>query len=65
MNRRKWAGVVTGPTFGITDLGWGDIGLANISFGQGISVTPLHIDLTHMKTVHDLKAVLGGPPPRS
>jgi signal transduction histidine kinase len=28
MNRRKWAGVVTGPTFGITDLGWGDIGLA-------------------------------------
>ena len=30
-----------------------------------ISVTPLHIDLTHMKTVHDLKAVLGGPPPKS
>ena len=29
-----------------------------------ISVTPLHIDLTHMKTVHDLKAVLGGAPPR-
>jgi len=29
-----------------------------------ISVTPLHIDLTHMPTVHDLKAVLGGPPPR-
>lgn len=28
-----------------------------------ISVTPLHIDLTHMPTVHDLKAVLGGPPP--
>jgi 5'-nucleotidase len=29
-----------------------------------ISVTPLHIDLTHMPTVRDLKAVLGGPPPR-
>jgi 5'-nucleotidase len=29
-----------------------------------ISVTPLHIDLTHMKTVRDLKAVLGGPPPK-
>jgi 5'-nucleotidase len=29
-----------------------------------ISVTPLHIDLTHMPTVHDLRAVLGGPPPR-
>ncbi len=28
-----------------------------------ISVTPLHIDLTHMPTVHDLKAVLGGSPP--
>ena len=29
-----------------------------------ISVTPLHIDLTHQPTVHDLKAVLGGSPPR-
>lgn len=29
-----------------------------------ISVTPLHIDLTHMATVHDLKGVLGGAPPR-
>jgi 5'-nucleotidase len=29
-----------------------------------ISVTPLHIDLTHMPTVHALKGVLGGPPPR-
>jgi 5'-nucleotidase len=29
-----------------------------------ISVTPLHIDLTHMATVHALKGVLGGPPPR-
>ncbi|HEY3695009.1 5'/3'-nucleotidase SurE [Phenylobacterium sp.] len=28
-----------------------------------ISVTPLHIDLTHMPTVHDLKSVLGGAPP--
>jgi 5'-nucleotidase len=29
-----------------------------------ISVTPLHIDLTHMETVDALKAVLGGPPPK-
>lgn len=29
-----------------------------------ISVTPLHIDLTDMKTLHDLKAVLGGAPPK-
>lgn len=29
-----------------------------------ISVTPLHIDMTHMATVHDLKGVLGGAPPR-
>jgi 5'-nucleotidase len=29
-----------------------------------ISVTPLHIDLTHHATVHDLKGVLGGAPPR-
>ena len=29
-----------------------------------ISVTPLHIDLTHMASVHDLRKVLGGPPPR-
>jgi 5'-nucleotidase len=28
-----------------------------------ISVTPLHIDLTHLPTVRDLKGVLGGPPP--
>ena len=30
-----------------------------------ISVTPLHIDLTHMPTVHHMKALLGGPPPRA
>ena len=30
-----------------------------------ISVTPLHIDLTHMASVHDLKKVLGGPPPKA
>jgi 5'-nucleotidase len=30
-----------------------------------ISVTPLHIDLTHMTTLHDLKGVLGGAPPRA
>lgn len=29
-----------------------------------ISVTPLHIDLTHMPTLHDLKAVLGGAAPK-
>jgi 5'-nucleotidase len=29
-----------------------------------ISVTPLHIDLTHRPTMHDLKRVLGGAPPR-
>jgi len=29
-----------------------------------ISVTPLHIDLTHHETVHDLKSVLGGVPPK-
>jgi 5'-nucleotidase len=30
-----------------------------------ISVTPLHIDLTHRPTLRDLKAVLGGPPPKT
>ncbi|MCR5879911.1 5'/3'-nucleotidase SurE [Phenylobacterium sp. J367] len=30
-----------------------------------ISVTPLHIDLSHMATVHDLKGRLGGPPPKA
>ena len=29
-----------------------------------ISVTPLHIDLTDMKTLRNLKAVLGGAPPK-
>ncbi|TAL32137.1 5'/3'-nucleotidase SurE [Phenylobacterium sp.] len=29
-----------------------------------ISVTPLHIDLTHAATVHDLKGKLGGVPPK-
>ena len=29
-----------------------------------ISVTPLHIDLTHLETVHALKGVLGGAPPK-
>lgn len=29
-----------------------------------ISVTPLHIDLTHLETVHGLKKVLGGVPPK-
>jgi 5'-nucleotidase len=30
-----------------------------------ISITPLHIDLTHMASVHDLKKVVGGPPPKA
>jgi 5'-nucleotidase len=30
-----------------------------------ISVTPLHIDLTHRETVHELKKVLGGVPPKA
>jgi 5'-nucleotidase len=30
-----------------------------------ISVTPLHIDLTHRESLHDLKGVLGGAPPRT
>lgn len=30
-----------------------------------ISVTPLHIDLTHRVAMHELKAVLGGAPPKS
>ena len=35
------------------------------AFYEGrISVTPLHIDLTHMPTVHDLKRVLGGTAPK-
>lgn len=37
--------------------------LAAVLAGR-ISVTPLHIDLTHMATVHALKGVLGGPPPK-
>ena len=30
-----------------------------------ISVTPLHIDLTHRETLHDLKSVLGGAAPKA
>jgi len=29
-----------------------------------ISITPVHIDLTHMPTVHALKGMLGGAPPK-
>ncbi|CAN5273278.1 5'/3'-nucleotidase SurE [soil metagenome] len=29
-----------------------------------ISVTPLHIDLTHRGSVHELKGIIGGVPPR-
>jgi 5'-nucleotidase len=41
-----------------------DTDLAAVAAGK-ISVTPLHIDLTHMETVHKLKGQLGGAPPRS
>jgi 5'-nucleotidase len=40
-----------------------DTDLAAVMAGK-ISVTPLHIDLTHMPTVHALKGVLGGVPPK-
>jgi len=30
-----------------------------------ISVTPLHIDLTHAETVHKMRGVLGGAPPKA
>ena len=33
-------------------------------YGGKISVTPLHIDLTHRESIHELKGVLGGVPPR-
>jgi 5'-nucleotidase len=29
-----------------------------------VSVTPLHIDLTHAHTLHHMRGLLGGPPPR-
>jgi len=35
----------------------------NAAYEGRISVTPLHIDLTHMETVHKLKAKIGGAPP--
>jgi 5'-nucleotidase len=42
-----------------------DKGTDLAAVGEGkISVTPLHIDLTHMATVHDLKGVLGGAAPK-
>ena len=37
--------------------------LAAVLAGR-ISVTPLHIDLTHMPTVYALKGILGGAPPK-
>jgi 5'-nucleotidase len=37
--------------------------LAAINQGR-ISVTPIHIDLTHLPTVHALRQALGGPPPK-
>jgi 5'-nucleotidase len=41
-----------------------DTDIAALYAGK-ISVTPLHIDLTHMQTVHDLKQQLGGAPPKA
>jgi 5'-nucleotidase len=41
-----------------------DTDIAALYAGK-ISVTPLHIDLTHMQTVHDLKQKLGGAPPKA
>lgn len=40
-----------------------DTDLAAVVQGR-ISVTPIHIDLTHMQTVHALKKALAGPPPK-
>lgn len=34
-------------------------------YGGKISVTPLHIDLTHLQTMHALKGVIGGAPPKA
>ena len=34
-------------------------------YEKRISVTPLHIDLTHRDTIHALKGVLGGAPPKA
>jgi 5'-nucleotidase len=48
--------------FGRTDPMIEGTDLAALLKGR-ISVTPVHIDLTHMPTVHDLKGSLGGPPP--
>ena len=49
--------------FGRTDPMIEGTDLAALLQGR-ISVTPVHIDLTHMPTVHDLKTSLGGAPPR-
>lgn len=38
MSRRTWARVITGPTFGITDLGWGDITLALLLSVLGVVI---------------------------
>jgi 5'-nucleotidase len=39
------------------------VDLAALYSGK-ISVTPLHIDLTHFETVHKMRGLLGGVPPR-
>ena len=39
------------------------VDMAAIAAGR-ISITPLHIDMTHRESCRALRAVLGGPPPR-
>ena len=49
---------------GLTDNAPEGTDLYAVRHGR-ISVTPLHIDLTHRPTVRALKGLLGGPPPKS
>lgn len=49
---------------GLTDNAPEGTDLYAVRHGR-ISVTPLHIDLTHRPTLHALKSVLGGAPPKS
>ena len=48
--------------FGRTEPMIQETDLAALNQGR-ISVTPVHIDLTHMPTVHELRKSLGGAPP--
>jgi 5'-nucleotidase len=49
---------------GLTDNAPEGTDLYAVRHGR-ISVTPLHIDLTHRPTMRALKGLLGGPPPKS